>query len=134
MAYDEHLRFAGGIDLFLVAAGASDGHVAFNPVGTTLTKRTRVIRLSEATRRDNLETFPGFGSLDELPEFGVGVGLRTIIEQSRRVVLVVTGSHKRGAVLRLRSCADFTPDWPASFIYRCRSPMILLDRAANPVE
>lgn len=72
-------------------------------------------------------------SLDELPEFGVGVGLRTIIEQSRRVVLVVTGSHKRGAVFRLRSCADFTPDWPASFIYRCHSPLILLDRFANPV-
>lgn len=132
MAYDERLRAAGGFDLFLAASGASDGHVAFNSIGTTLAERTRVIRLSEATRRDNLETFPDFGSLDELPEFGVGVGLGTIVEQSRRVVLVMIGEGKRAAADRLGRCTDFTPDWPASFIYRCRSPRILLDRAANP--
>jgi glucosamine-6-phosphate deaminase len=133
MAYDERLRAAGGVDLFLAASGTSDGHVAFNPAGTTLDERTRVIRLSAATRRDNLETFPDFASLDELPEFGVGVGLGTIVEQSRRVVLVMTGTEKRDAALRLRRCSDFTPDWPASFIYRCRNPMILLDRFASPV-
>jgi glucosamine-6-phosphate deaminase len=132
MAYEERLRAAGGVDLFLVASGKSDGHVAFNSIGTTLDEPTRVIRLSAATRRDNLETFPEFGSLDDLPLFGVSVGLGTIAEQSRRVVLVITGANKRGAVLRLRRCVDFTPDWPASFIYRCRNPMILLDRFASP--
>jgi glucosamine-6-phosphate deaminase len=132
MAYEERMRAAGGIDLFLVAAGASDGHVAFNPAGTGLGARTRVIRLSTATRRDNLETFPEFGSLDEVPEFGVGVGLGTIVELSRQVVLVMTGASKRAAVNRLRQCMDFTPDWPVSFIYRCQSPMILLDRLAIP--
>jgi glucosamine-6-phosphate deaminase len=133
MAYEAQLRAAGGIDLFLVAAGASDGHVAFNPVGTTLAARTRVIRLSTATRRDNLETFPGFASLNEVPELGVGVGLGTIVDQSRRVALVMTGTDKRAAVSRLRRCADFTSDWPASFIYRCRNPRILVDRFASPV-
>ena len=92
-----------------------------------------MIRLSLATRRDNLETFPDVGSLDELPEFGVGVGLGTIVEHSRRVVLVMTGTGKRQAVLRLRRCADFTSAWPASFIYRCQNPMILLDRFASPL-
>jgi glucosamine-6-phosphate deaminase len=87
-----------------------------------------------ATRRDNLETFPEFGNLDQVPEFGVGVGLGTIVEHSRRVVLVMIGANKRGAVLRLRDCADFTSDWPASFIYRCRSPLILLDGSASPVS
>ena len=133
MAYEERLRGAGGIDLFLVAAGASDGHVAFNPVGTTLAARTRVIRLSLATRRDNLETFPGFASLDEVPTLGVSVGLGTIAEQSRRVILVMTGAEKRAAVFRLRRCADFTSDWPASFIFRCRNSTVFVDRLASPV-
>jgi glucosamine-6-phosphate deaminase len=132
-AYEERLRAAGGVDWFLVASGASDGHVAFNPAGTTLAEPTRVLRLSAATRRDNLETFPDFGNLNEVPEFGVGVGLSTIVDLSRRVVLVMTGANKREAVLRLRGCADFESDWPASFIYRCRSPMILLDRSASPL-
>jgi glucosamine-6-phosphate deaminase len=132
MAYEAQLRAAGGIDLFLAAAGASDGHVAFNPVGTTLAARTRVIRLSSATRRDNLESFPGFASLDEVPKLGVGVGLGTIVDQSRRVTLVMTGKDKRAAVSRLRHLSDFTSDWPASFIYRCRNPRILVDRFASP--
>ena len=131
-AYEHRLLAAGGADLFLVATGASDGHVAFNPVGTSLAERTRVIRLSTATRRDNLETFPDFASLEEVPEFGVGVGLGTIVEHSRRVALVLTGTDKRAAVSRLSRCADFTPDWPASFIYRCRNPRILVDRLASP--
>ncbi len=132
MAYEARLQAAGGIDLFLVAAGASDGHVAFNPVGTTLATRTRVIQLSAATRCDNLETFPDFGALDEVPTLGVSVGLGTIVEQSRRVVLVMTGEEKRAAVSRLRRCADFTSDWPASFIYRCQNPTIFVDRFASP--
>lgn len=132
-AYDERLREAGGVDLFLVASGASDGHVAFNPVGTELAARTRVIRLSRATRRDNLETFPGFASLDQVPTLGVSVGLGTIAEQSRRVVLVLTGAEKRAAVSRLRRCTDFAPEWPASFIFRCRDPRILVDRSSSPM-
>lgn len=130
--YEDRIDAAGGIDLFLVAAGASDGHVAFNPAGTPLSDRTRVIQLSTATRRDNLETFPEFDSLDEVPKLGVGVGLGTIARRSRRVALIMTGVDKRAAVLRLRRCADFTPDWPASFIYRCQDPVILVDRLASP--
>jgi len=69
---------------------------------------------------------------DEVPELGVGVGLGTIVEQSRRVVMVMTGREKRAAVFRLRRSADFTAEWPASFIYRCENPMILVDRFASP--
>ena len=31
--YEQRLADAGGIDLFLLASGAGDGHVAFNPPG-----------------------------------------------------------------------------------------------------
>ena len=48
----------GGIDLFLLASGASDGHVAFNPPGAARDSRTRVVELPDSTRRDNLATFP----------------------------------------------------------------------------
>ena len=50
----------------------------------------------------------------------------------RRVILVMTGAEKRAAVSHLRHCADFTPDWPASFIFRCRNPTVFVDRFANP--
>ena len=128
--YETKIEKAGGVDLFLIASGASDGHVAFNPPGSTLGSSTRIVPLAESTRRDNLGTFPRFGGLAEVPAHGVSVGLGTIARLSRRVALVIHGAHKRDAVQRLLQCADFTPGWPASVILRCRKPSVWLDRAA----
>lgn len=46
-AYDEDIRTAGGIDLFLIATGASDGHVAFNPPGDASTRGEDIIAIEE---------------------------------------------------------------------------------------
>jgi len=128
--YDRRIESAGGIDLFLLASGASDGHVAFNPPGSTLDSRTRIVELAESTRRDNLATFPQFTNIDEVPTHGVTVGLGTIARLSRRAVLVMHGEGKRIAAQRLDECGGFRPAWPASVIYECRQPEVLLDRAA----
>ena len=68
--YDRRISDAGGIDFFLLASGASDGHVAFNPQGSPADSITRIVTLAEQTRRDNLATFPDFASLDEVPRHG----------------------------------------------------------------
>jgi glucosamine-6-phosphate deaminase len=128
--YDTRLEAAGGIDLFLLASGASDGHVAFNPPGSTVDSQTRIIPLADSTRRDNMATFPNFQSLNEVPKYGVSVGLGTICSLSQRAVLVIHGAYKQGAVRRLAGCVDFTPDWPASLIYRCQGGQIWLDQPA----
>lgn len=128
--FDARLVEAGGIDLFLLASGASDGHVAFNPPGTTLESGTRVLRLAESTRRDNLATFPAFRDLAEVPAAGVSVGLGTIAGLSRAAVMVLHGSSKREAARRLLAPEAFEPSWPATVIHACRGARILLDRAA----
>jgi len=129
-AYDERLRAAGGIDLFILASGASDGHVAFNPPGTPVDSRTRVVRLAESTRRDNLGTFPLFRSIDQVPAYGVTVGVATIAGESARAVLIATGQGKRLAVRRVTSAVGYEPDWPATVIAACRNPAVYADRAA----
>ena len=45
-AYDARIADTGGLDLFLLASGASDGHVAFNPPGSPRASRTRRSRAS----------------------------------------------------------------------------------------
>ena len=63
--------------------------------------RTHVVDLAESTRRDNLGTFPTFGQdLDRVPRRGVTVGVGTIRDQSKEVVMVVHGAHKATAVRR----------------------------------
>jgi glucosamine-6-phosphate deaminase len=128
-AYDERIAAAGGIDLFLLASGASDGHVAFLPPGSPLDRGTTVVRLAESTRRDNVATFPEFSSADDVPEHGVSVGLGTI-RKARRVRMVVHGAHKRGAASRVRALDRFDPEWPASIVHACADAEILLDEAA----
>jgi glucosamine-6-phosphate deaminase len=129
--YDERVEAAGGIDFFLLASGATDGHVAFLPPGSPLDGRTSVVELAESTRRDNLATFPDFGSVDEVPAHGVSVGLGTIT-RARAVRLVLHGAQKRAAAERLLALGRFDPEWPASIVYACDDAAILLDEAARP--
>ncbi len=129
-AYDERIAQAGGIDLFLLASGASDGHVAFLPPGSPLDGRTSVVEIAETTRRDNLATFPEFRSLDEVPRRGVSVGLGTI-RAARAVRMVLHGEDKRAAAKRLLSLDRFDPEWPASVVYACDDAAIWLDEAAR---
>ena len=129
-AYDARIRDAGGIDLFLLASGASDGHVAFNPPGSPRESRTRVIPLSEETRRDNLLTFPTFGTLERVPHHGVSVGIATIIE-AREALMLAWGAGKRLTVARMRAASRYEPDWPATLIHECARGEILVDAEAG---
>jgi glucosamine-6-phosphate deaminase len=129
-SYDTRLREAGGVDWFLVASGASDGHVAFNGPGSSRESRTRIIELAETTRRDNLATFPGFAGLGEVPTHGVSVGIGTIVEESKEVTLLIHGAGKADAAKRVLALDAFDPGWPASCIYAARSGSIVLDAAA----
>jgi glucosamine-6-phosphate deaminase len=130
-AYDERIADAGGIDVFLLASGASDGHVAFLPPGSALDGRTSVLELAETTRRDNLATFPAFQSLEDVPRHGVSVGAATILG-ARRLRLVLHGSGKREAASRLLALDRFDPSWPASLVHEHADAAILLDEAALP--
>ena len=129
--YDARLREAGGVDLFLLASGASDGHIAFNAPGTARDSRCRVVELAETTRRDNLATFPAFAAIDEVPRHGVTVGLGTIVDSSREVALVLHGPHKKAAARRVLASSRFTAEWPATIVFECAKARILLDRAAQ---
>lgn len=127
--YDRRLAAAGGVDLFVLASGASDGHVAFNPPGSALDSRTRIIRLSEETRRDNLKTFPVFGTLEQVPYHGLSAGIATLVA-SKACVMVALGDGKRETVSRLRAATRYQDDWPATLIHECAHGEIIVDRAA----
>jgi glucosamine-6-phosphate deaminase len=129
-AYDDRIAAAGGVDLFLLASGASDGHVAFVPPGSPREGRTSVIPLATSTRKDNLATFPAFGSLDDVPPHGVSVGLGTIGE-ARALRLVLHGAGKRAAVARLLALNSFDATWPASLVHDHPDAQVWIDKEAR---
>jgi glucosamine-6-phosphate deaminase len=133
-AYDDNIENTGGIDFFILASGASDGHVAFNPPGSARDSRTRIIQLSEETRRDNLQTFPVFGVLAEVPSYGISVGIATIAS-AKEAVMIVWGGGKRLTLSRMLSADRYELDWPATVIHECALREIWGDtEAARPLE
>jgi len=91
--YELRIRDAGGIDLQILGVG-SDGHIAFNEPGSSLGSRTRLKTLTSETIRDNARFF---GGEDKVPRLAVTMGVGTILE-SRRCVLLAFGPHKAAAV------------------------------------
>ncbi|WP_375000877.1 6-phosphogluconolactonase [Aeromicrobium sp. CTD01-1L150] len=128
--FDAQITEAGGVDLFLLASGASDGHVAFNPPGTPRTARTRIVELAETTRADNLQTFPAFEAVEDVPRHGVTVGPATIVDSSRELAMVVTGEDKHTAFRRLADAADYDPFWPATVVHGGPPATLYADTAA----
>jgi glucosamine-6-phosphate deaminase len=128
-AYDQKVSEAGGIDFFLLASGASDGHVAFNPPGSPRNSQTRIIELPESTRRDNLQTFPAFGSLASVPTHGISVGIDTIAS-AKEAVMVLWGKSKAQSLSRLLAANRYDPAWPATVISECAGGEILADAEA----
>ncbi len=130
-AYDARIADAGGVDVFLLASGAGDGHVAFNAPGTPADSRTRIVDLPDSTRRDNLATFPSFGQrLDRVPRYGVTVGIDTIVAHSASVLMLAHGADKATAAQHLMAADGYDPGWPATVFAGCSRPRLFLDQAA----
>ena len=122
---ERRIRKLGGVDLQLLGIGRN-GHLAFNEP-SALDSRTRVVALSETTRRDNARAF----RRDPVPTHAVTQGLGTILE-ARHLVLLATGEAKADAVAAALT-GPVTQDCPASVVQRHRQVTVVLDRAAASV-
>jgi glucosamine-6-phosphate deaminase len=122
--YERQIQDAGGIDLQLLGIG-TDGHIAFNEPGSSLGSRTRLKTLAPETVRDNAAQF---GHADRVPRLAVTVGVGTILE-SRRCLLLALGASKARAI-RQTVEGPVTAQVTASALQLHRDVTILLDEAA----
>uniref|UniRef100_A0A915LDB8 Glucosamine-6-phosphate isomerase n=1 Tax=Meloidogyne javanica TaxID=6303 RepID=A0A915LDB8_MELJA len=92
--YEEAIRNAGGIDLFVSGIG-SDGHLAFNEPGSSLNSRTRVQALNNETILANSRFFQN--DCSQVPIKAITVGVGTLME-AKEILVLASGSHKALAV------------------------------------
>ena len=109
-AFEAKVTESKGIDLCILGIG-SNGHIAFNEPGSSFDSRTRVVELSEQTREDNLRFFD---SINDVPKQAITMGLGTIME-SKKIVLMVNGEHKKD-ILDIAMNGEVTEDVPASIL------------------
>ena len=115
---------AGGIDLAVVGLGPN-GHIAFNEPGSRFDSRTRSIALTPESIRSNAAYW---GSEDEVPRAGLTLGLGTLRE-SRRLVLIASGAAKAGILADVLD-GDVSPRVPATMLRLHPDSLVIADRAA----
>ena len=93
--YEAVIKRTGGIDLQLLGIGKA-GHIGFNEPLSALRSRTRVKALTPTTLKQNA---PFFGGEDRMPRRAITMGVGTIIE-ARRCLLLATGKSKAEIIAR----------------------------------
>jgi len=124
--YEEKIKRAGGIELFLGGIGP-DGHIAFNEPGSSFKSRTRVKTLAYDTILANSRFFGN--DLSQVPRMALTVGVQTVLD-AREVVVIITGAHK---ALALQKCIENGVNhmWTLSCLQLHPHPLIVVDEDAT---
>jgi glucosamine-6-phosphate deaminase len=125
-AYEESIRAAGGIDLFLGGMGV-DGHIAFNEPGSSLLSRTRVKTLTTDTRIANARFFGDHA--EQVPATALTVGVGTVMD-AREVLIIVSG-HNKARALRAAVEEGLNHMWTLSCLQMHPRAIIVCDEAAT---
>jgi glucosamine-6-phosphate deaminase len=93
--YEQRIEECGGIDIQILGIG-SDGHIAFNEPGSSLSSRTRLKTLAKRTIDDNARFFE---KPEDVPIYAITMGVGTILE-ARQLLLLANGANKADAVAK----------------------------------
>ena len=119
--YEQMIREAGGIDLFIGGIGP-DGHIAFNEPYSSLTSRTRQKTLTTDTIIANSRFFEG--DVNKVPKLALTVGV------AREVMILVNGHHKARA-LKAAVEGAVSHEWTISALQMHPHGIIVCDEAAT---
>jgi glucosamine-6-phosphate deaminase len=125
-SYEQKIKDAGGVDLFLGGIGP-DGHIAFNEPFSSLTSRTRVKSLTTDTIIANSRFFDN--DVNKVPRHALTVGVGTVMD-AREVMILVNGHHKARA-LQAAVEGPVTQAWTISALQQHPHAIIVCDEAAT---
>lgn len=122
--YNDIIHRYGGIDLQLLGLG-NNGHIGFNEPSNTFEKETHCVALTQSTIDANARFF---ASMDEVPKEAYTMGIKTIM-QAKKVVVVVNGS-KKADIVKKAFFGPITPEVPASILQLHKDVIIVGDEEA----
>ena len=122
--YEDIIHAHGGVDLQILGLG-HNGHIGFNEPGSAFEKETHCVTLSENTRQANARFF---ASIDEVPTEAYTMGIKSIM-QAKKIVVIVSGESKNEIVKRAFT-GPITPEVPASVLQLHNDVTLVGDEAA----
>lgn len=103
------LKQKGPIELCVLGLG-QNGHIGFNEPSNSLIPHCHVAKLSTDSLNHQM-----IKDLDFKPTYGMTLGMADIL-QSKKIILLVTGSEKKKVIKKLLS-KEITTELPASFLW-----------------
>jgi len=104
-----YLNEHGPVDLCILGIGLN-GHIAFNEPAAELSAGVHVSRLTLDTLKHSM-----VAGVEKELKYGLTLGLTDIL-QSKKILLIVNGKHKRGILNKLLS-SNISTYLPASFLW-----------------
>ncbi|WP_422445094.1 glucosamine-6-phosphate deaminase [Thermoanaerobacterium sp. DL9XJH110] len=123
--YDEEIARYGGIDLQLLGIGRN-GHIGFNEPGDELLTVTHLTELTQDTIRANSRFF---NSIEEVPKKAITMGLGTIM-QAKKILLLASGENKARIMAELLGEEAVSTKVPASFLLLHQDVTVIIDEEA----
>lgn len=120
--FEQLIKHYGGIDFQYLGLGIN-GHIGFNEPGSSFDSVTRLVDLTEATKKQNAESFKG----RDFPGQAITMGLSTIAH-AKKCLLVVTGANK--AQILFDCLQKVNEHFPASLLQTHPDCELLVDSAA----
>jgi glucosamine-6-phosphate deaminase len=114
-----------GVDLFILGIGR-DAHIAFNEPGSGRHSKTRPVMLAQDTIDANARFFE---SVQDVPRKALSAGVSTIIDHSKELVLLATGSAKAVPIVNALM-GPVTMQVPASYLREHPNCTFYVDRLA----
>ncbi len=124
--YEAAIEQAGGINLFLGGIG-SDGHIAFNEPGSSLSSKTRIKTLTYDTIKANARFFEN--DVTKVPKTALTVGVGTVMA-AREVLILVSGLNKARALQKVVE-DGVNHMWTVSMLQIHRKGIICCDEKAT---
>ena len=124
-AYEQSIKEAGGIDLFLGGIGP-DGHIAFNEPGSSLASRTRVKTLTTDTIIANSRFFDN--DEEKVPKTALTVGVGTVLD-AKEVMILVNG-HNKAMALQQAVEGAISHQWTITALQMHPNGIIVCDEEA----
>jgi glucosamine-6-phosphate deaminase len=124
--YEAKIKSCGGIDLFLGGIG-SDGHIAFNEPGSSLTSHTRIKTLTTNTVIANSRFFNN--DVSQVPKTVLTVGVNTVL--AAKEVLIIVSGHNKARALRHAVEGSINQMWTISALQMHEKGIIVCDDAAT---
>lgn len=124
--YEEKIKTAGGIDLFLGGIGP-DGHIAFNEPGSSLESLTRIKTLTQDTIIANSRFFDN--DVTKVPKTALTVGVKTVM--SAKTVIILATGHNKSLALHKVVEEGVNHMWTVSALQLHRKGIIVCDDAAT---